>query len=314
MRQHRGGHRCAQPASGDRLPSGGRDPIDPLDARPSRTRARSSSGSWRCSRRRSPRPTRRGRLRRVLLPGARVSHLREYPRVHDGARGPRARRLRHRPPQRRDAARHHPSAAPPHPPVQADAHLRAPAPAPSRGGSQAHRGLQHPSEPCRAPSRASSGPSPSGSAGARISSKRRATWRDSSSESARATASSSSVTSTRCPGSPVYRYLVEERGWVDAFAHRYKLSVEELASWPTAGFMRMRMHLDHVFAGGGLAVGGLRRDAPVRRSHGALPRPVGPRAHGRSLPDRAGQHDSASMTSRLALKVSSCRRPRPLPP
>jgi endonuclease/exonuclease/phosphatase family metal-dependent hydrolase len=54
------------------------------------------------------------------------------------------------------------------------------------------------------------------------------------------------------PGSPVYRYLVEEEGWVDAFAQRYRLSVEDLASWPTAGFMRMRMHLDHVFAGGGL--------------------------------------------------------------
>jgi endonuclease/exonuclease/phosphatase family metal-dependent hydrolase len=54
------------------------------------------------------------------------------------------------------------------------------------------------------------------------------------------------------PGSPVYRYLVEEQGWVDAFAHRYKLSVKELAGWPTAGFMRMRMHLDHVFGGSGL--------------------------------------------------------------
>jgi endonuclease/exonuclease/phosphatase family metal-dependent hydrolase len=54
------------------------------------------------------------------------------------------------------------------------------------------------------------------------------------------------------PGSPVYRYLVEDRGWVDAFAQRYRLSVQELANWPTAGFMRMRMHLDHVFSGGGL--------------------------------------------------------------
>jgi endonuclease/exonuclease/phosphatase family metal-dependent hydrolase len=54
------------------------------------------------------------------------------------------------------------------------------------------------------------------------------------------------------PGSPVYQYLVEERGWVDAFARRYKLSVQELTSWPTAGFMRMRMHLDHVFTGAGL--------------------------------------------------------------
>ena len=54
------------------------------------------------------------------------------------------------------------------------------------------------------------------------------------------------------PGSPVYQTLVEEHGWIDAFAHRYKLDVDELTSWPTAGFMRMRMHLDHVFAGRGL--------------------------------------------------------------
>jgi endonuclease/exonuclease/phosphatase family metal-dependent hydrolase len=54
------------------------------------------------------------------------------------------------------------------------------------------------------------------------------------------------------PGSPVYRRLVEQPGWIDAFAQRYRLTVDELASWPTAGFMRMRMHLDHVFGGRGL--------------------------------------------------------------
>jgi endonuclease/exonuclease/phosphatase family metal-dependent hydrolase len=54
------------------------------------------------------------------------------------------------------------------------------------------------------------------------------------------------------PGSPVYRLLVEEHGWVDAFAQRYRLSPKELVGWPTAGFMRMRMHLDHVFTGRGL--------------------------------------------------------------
>jgi endonuclease/exonuclease/phosphatase family metal-dependent hydrolase len=53
------------------------------------------------------------------------------------------------------------------------------------------------------------------------------------------------------PGSPVYQHL-QEQGWIDAFARRYRLSVDELASWPTAGFLRMRMHLDHVFAGPGL--------------------------------------------------------------
>jgi endonuclease/exonuclease/phosphatase family metal-dependent hydrolase len=54
------------------------------------------------------------------------------------------------------------------------------------------------------------------------------------------------------PGSPVYEHLVRDQAWVDAFAQRYKLGVDELASWPTAGFMRMRMHLDHVFTGRGI--------------------------------------------------------------
>jgi endonuclease/exonuclease/phosphatase family metal-dependent hydrolase len=54
------------------------------------------------------------------------------------------------------------------------------------------------------------------------------------------------------PGSPVYEKLVEGGRWSDAFAHRYRLGVDELLSWPTAGFMRMRMHLDHLFSGRGL--------------------------------------------------------------
>jgi len=54
------------------------------------------------------------------------------------------------------------------------------------------------------------------------------------------------------PGSPAYQYLVDEAGWGDAFAQRYRFSVADLASWPTAGFMRMRMHLDHLFSGKGL--------------------------------------------------------------
>jgi endonuclease/exonuclease/phosphatase family metal-dependent hydrolase len=54
------------------------------------------------------------------------------------------------------------------------------------------------------------------------------------------------------PGSPVYRYLVEDQGWRDAFAERYHFNVDELASWPTAGFLSLRMHLDHVFTGPGL--------------------------------------------------------------
>jgi endonuclease/exonuclease/phosphatase family metal-dependent hydrolase len=57
------------------------------------------------------------------------------------------------------------------------------------------------------------------------------------------------------PGSPVYRCLVDEHsehGWHDAFAERYRFNVSELARWPTAGFLTLRMHLDHVFTGTGL--------------------------------------------------------------
>jgi len=53
------------------------------------------------------------------------------------------------------------------------------------------------------------------------------------------------------PGSPVYRALVEH-GFTDAFARRYQLDDEALVRWPTAGFMNLRMHLDHVFTGEGL--------------------------------------------------------------
>lgn len=53
------------------------------------------------------------------------------------------------------------------------------------------------------------------------------------------------------PGSPVYRYLLDA-GCCDAFAIHYHFREEDLVKWPTAGFMNMRMHLDHVFAGSGL--------------------------------------------------------------
>ncbi|MDB5218286.1 MAG: Endonuclease/exonuclease/phosphatase family [Myxococcaceae bacterium] len=53
------------------------------------------------------------------------------------------------------------------------------------------------------------------------------------------------------PGSPVYRTLCEN-GFRDAFAGYYRLDEEALVKWPTAGFMNLRMHLDHMFSGGGL--------------------------------------------------------------
>jgi endonuclease/exonuclease/phosphatase family metal-dependent hydrolase len=54
------------------------------------------------------------------------------------------------------------------------------------------------------------------------------------------------------PGSPVYRYLAGEMGYEDPFARLHRMSAEELRHWPTAGFMQLRMHLDHVFTGKGI--------------------------------------------------------------
>jgi len=54
------------------------------------------------------------------------------------------------------------------------------------------------------------------------------------------------------PGSPVHRFLAEECNYGDAFARLHQLTNEESTHWATAGFMRMRMHLDHIFTGRGL--------------------------------------------------------------
>jgi endonuclease/exonuclease/phosphatase family metal-dependent hydrolase len=54
------------------------------------------------------------------------------------------------------------------------------------------------------------------------------------------------------PGSPVYEHLVGEMGYADPFARLHRMTPDELRSWPTAGFMQLRMHLDHVFSGKGM--------------------------------------------------------------
>lgn len=50
------------------------------------------------------------------------------------------------------------------------------------------------------------------------------------------------------PGSPVYRFLVEEAGFVDAQAAVGQIHPEDPRAFPTAGFLRLRMHLDHIFS------------------------------------------------------------------
>ena len=50
------------------------------------------------------------------------------------------------------------------------------------------------------------------------------------------------------PGSPVHRYLRDDRGLVDAFSQVLCLDEAASRSFPTAGFLNLRMHLDHVYS------------------------------------------------------------------
>ena len=50
------------------------------------------------------------------------------------------------------------------------------------------------------------------------------------------------------PGSPVDLYLQEQHGLVDAFARVRGFTSAESRDYPTAGFLNLRMHLDHVYS------------------------------------------------------------------
>jgi endonuclease/exonuclease/phosphatase family metal-dependent hydrolase len=54
------------------------------------------------------------------------------------------------------------------------------------------------------------------------------------------------------PGSPVFRYLTETAGFQSAQQFLGVIAPDDARGWPTAGFMRMRMHLDHLFFGNGV--------------------------------------------------------------
>ena len=53
------------------------------------------------------------------------------------------------------------------------------------------------------------------------------------------------------PGSPVYRYLCEDCGLFGVQQELGHLNGDP-RGYPTAGFMRLRMHLDHLFSGNGV--------------------------------------------------------------
>lgn len=55
------------------------------------------------------------------------------------------------------------------------------------------------------------------------------------------------------PGSPVYRFLTEESRFASAQERLGQCDPAEPKAFPTAGFLNLRMHLDHVFYGNGVA-------------------------------------------------------------
>lgn len=54
------------------------------------------------------------------------------------------------------------------------------------------------------------------------------------------------------PGSPVYRSLVGDAGFVGAQATLGLIDESARRGFPTAGFLHLRMHLDHLFSGNGI--------------------------------------------------------------
>jgi endonuclease/exonuclease/phosphatase family metal-dependent hydrolase len=64
------------------------------------------------------------------------------------------------------------------------------------------------------------------------------------------------------PASPVYRYLTEEAHWNGAQERLRQIEAGARAVFPTAGFFRLRMHLDHLFGGNGIRWVDLEGTAP----------------------------------------------------
>ncbi len=54
------------------------------------------------------------------------------------------------------------------------------------------------------------------------------------------------------PASPVYRYLTTEARWAGAQEQLKQIDASARTGFPTAGFFRLRMHLDHLFGGNGV--------------------------------------------------------------
>ncbi len=64
-------------------------------------------------------------------------------------------------------------------------------------------------------------------------------------------------------GSPVYRYLTEDAKLADPFVTHHKFDTKQLNEFATAGFMNLRMRLDHMFSGPGIDWKGFEDTYPV---------------------------------------------------
>jgi endonuclease/exonuclease/phosphatase family metal-dependent hydrolase len=72
------------------------------------------------------------------------------------------------------------------------------------------------------------------------------------------------------PGSPVYRYLTGEAGFESAMERLGLAGGGDARAWPTAGFVRLRMHLDHIFHGNGVEFADLEGTARFGDRRGAF--------------------------------------------
>jgi endonuclease/exonuclease/phosphatase family metal-dependent hydrolase len=72
------------------------------------------------------------------------------------------------------------------------------------------------------------------------------------------------------PCSPVYRFLTEEAGFQGALRAAGGLAEDDPRAYPTAGFMRLRMHLDHLFSGNGISWVDVDGSAPFGDRRGAF--------------------------------------------
>lgn len=64
------------------------------------------------------------------------------------------------------------------------------------------------------------------------------------------------------PATPVYRYLTQEAGFVGAQEVLRQIDARRPDTFSTAGFLNLRMHLDHIFGGARVEFGDMKDTAP----------------------------------------------------